>query len=116
MILNLATYVTILDSVKTTITTKDPKSVNLIVTLGAGFSSISWMVYALLIGDHFIFYPCFVGMNVFILNFTLYLWTIGKVIDSNYIIATLKWFYLHNDPKYQFKKLDTKEVPTASPE
>lgn len=106
MILNLATYVTILDTVKATISTKDPKTINLFVTLGTGFSSTSWTIYSIIVGDKFIFYPCFVGMMVFALNFTLYLWTLGKVKDSNYVIATLKWVYLYLDSKYQFKKLD----------
>lgn len=90
MVLNLATYVTILDSVKTTVTTKDPKSINMFVTCAAGMSATSWMIYALLAWDLFIFYPCFVGLNVFILNSTLYLWTIGYVSDSNLFIVILK--------------------------
>lgn len=62
MILNLATYVTILESVKTTVSTKDPKSVNMFVTCAAGMSATSWMLYAIIIWDFFIFLPCFVGL------------------------------------------------------
>lgn len=49
MILNLATYVTILDSLKQTISTKDSKTINMIVTCAAGMSATSWMLYALII-------------------------------------------------------------------
>lgn len=90
MILNLLSYVTILDSLNDTLSTKDPETINLVVTLSAGFNSSAWTGYAFLINDFFIFLPCFLGFLVFLLNMYLYMWTIGIFADDNFIINILK--------------------------
>ena len=92
--MNLASYLTILDSVQATLTQKDPKTINLFVTCAAGMSATNWMIYAMIKGDYFIFAPCFVGLQVFILNISLYIWTLGYIKDNNRLIRGIKRIFL----------------------
>lgn len=65
--LNMSLFITTLESVSNTLSTKKPESINVVVTLAAGFNSTAWMMYALSIKNLLILIPNLVGLVVFVI-------------------------------------------------
>lgn len=99
MFLTLSSYVTTLDSIKETLSLKDSHTMNLFVILSSGFNSSTWMGYAILVGDFYIFLPCFIGFLVFFISLVLYFWTLELLDHNNIVIILLKMIFLKEEQK-----------------
>ena len=107
--MNSFSYIATLGSVKKTLLTKDPASINIGVAICGACNSTAWLCYAFLIKDIFIFIPNFCGVMVAIILLSLYLWTLHIVDNEFPVIKILHYHMLDGGRKALPRKKKDKE-------
>lgn len=88
--LSVATQVTCLDTVQLTLRTRDSETVNMGLTVASIVNGLTWMIYAMLVKDIYVFIPNLCALLIAAINLNLYQWTQGKLENSNWFILLLQ--------------------------
>ena len=86
---SIITYAVSLDSVSLTLKSRDPDTVNMLLVVAATINGAIWGVYAILIGDLYIFLPNVAALASSSIQIHLYWWSKGDMDSTHWLIQYL---------------------------
>lgn len=98
---------TALENLKVCLKYKDPKLINIQISLVTTFCSLCWLLYGISINHICIMVPNFIGFILWAANLIAYYWSIEKITDQNIVIVYLKKIVLFNENDSNYSKMDS---------
>ena len=87
---SVVTQITCLDTVQSTLRTRDSSTVNMGLTVASIVNGITWGLYAILVRDIYVFTPNVCALLIASITLNLYQWTQGKLDNSHWFILFLQ--------------------------
>ena len=91
-----------IETLKECLKRKDPKLINIQISLISTLCSLSWLAYGSLSENIFVVIPNFIGSVLWLANIISYYWSIEKISDEHLVIVWMKKIVLFNEPEFQY--------------
>jgi len=100
-VVNTVWGLTAIENLRECLKHKDPKLINIQISVVTALCSFCWLSYGVLSSNFFVVFPNVVAVVIWSANIVCYYWSNEKIEDESLVIVTLKKVVFFNQPEFQ---------------